>query len=81
MSNRGARSAITRTAARAGIVGTISSHQLRKTFATHVYETTGNNLRLVQQLLGHSDPKVTAHYIEARQSDQAAAVDFERVTA
>lgn len=39
-----------------------SAHQLRHWFGTTAYETSGGDLRMVQELLGHSSPTTTAIY-------------------
>ncbi len=41
----------------------VTSHDLRKTFATWLLEETGD-LRLVQVLLGHASPQTTARYTQ-----------------
>lgn len=45
---------------RCGIVAT--AHQCRHWFATAAYEASGHDLRMVQELLGHSSPTTTAIY-------------------
>lgn len=60
--DRYARSLITRLGVRADLQRPISSHDLRSTFATHIYDKTGD-IRVVQMLLGHSDSKTTEGYI------------------
>jgi site-specific recombinase XerD len=45
---------------RCGIVAT--AHQCRHWFATTAYEESGSDLRMVQELLGHSSPTTTAMY-------------------
>ena len=52
----------------------VTLHQLRHRFATATLETSRGNLRLVQDLLGHEDPKTTAIYTKWRRSDAVAAV-------
>lgn len=41
----------------------ISTHSFRKTFAKHVYETSGYNIELVRQLLQHASTVTTQRYI------------------
>jgi len=50
-------------------------HQLRHRFATAVYQASGGDLRLVQELLGHATPVSTAGYAAYHQAAAAAAVE------
>lgn len=58
---RTARRFITNVAADAQMSRTVSSHDLRATFATAAYNKC-KDLRAVQELLGHSDSKTTEVY-------------------
>ena len=49
-----------------GIVA--SAHMLRHWFGTEVYEASGADLRMTQELLGHSSPTTTAMYTRWSQS-------------
>lgn len=79
LTNRGARAAITRIAHRSGVEGPhgskVSSHDLRATFATAVYNKT-HNIILVKNLLGHSSVKTTQLYIGGNVDETRQAVEF-----
>ncbi|MBT7082543.1 MAG: site-specific integrase [Chloroflexi bacterium] len=55
----------------------ISPHDLRRTCARNAYDN-GASLMLVQAMLGHSDPKTTAHYIGANETDDDTGTDYVR---
>jgi integrase/recombinase XerC len=53
---------------------TFSLHQLRHRFGTQAYKAT-RDIRVVQELLGHSSPQTTAGYADWDRADAAAAVE------
>ena len=61
LSDRGARLAVTSSGKRLEFTRNISSHDLRATLATDLLEKT-NNIRLVQEVLGHSSVITTQLY-------------------
>lgn len=52
-----------------------SGHQLRHAYGTEVYNRSGNDLRMTQELLGHASPATTAGYVAWAQERAAAVVD------
>jgi len=72
---RVARQGITTLGKRAGLSRPVSSHDLRATFATAVYDKT-KDMRLVQELLGHSSVETTQIYVGVRASQLRAAVEL-----
>lgn len=74
MADRVAREKITRIAKRVGLIGNVSSHHLRATFATQLMEDT-HDLRLVQELLGHASSRTTEAYTEVTMDRQRKAVN------
>ncbi len=59
-------------AAKAGIKR-VSVHSLRHTFLTEIYRRT-RDLRLTQELAGHSSPVTTMRYTHIGQSEKKAAI-------
>lgn len=78
MGDRTARSLITRLGERAGLRRAVASHDLRATFATEVYNQT-LDMRLVQELLGHSSVETTQGYVGVKKQALVAAVNFAKV--
>jgi integrase/recombinase XerC len=65
--DRFARQVITNLAKRAALRAEVSSHDLRATFATAALDRT-NNIRVVQELLGHASSETTEIYTAVDQS-------------
>lgn len=53
----------------------ISAHRLRHTTATQLLKVKGNNLKAVQQLLGHTSVHTTLQYVHPDLDDMRAAVE------
>lgn len=77
MSDRWARQTISNLGEIAGISRSISSHDLRGTFGTEIYNACGD-LRAVQELLGHSDPRTTAVYTDISMKNKRRAIEAAR---
>ncbi|NJD64189.1 MAG: hypothetical protein FIB00_02900, partial [Chloroflexi bacterium] len=71
---------IKRYAVRAGIAVDVHPHLLRHSFATHLLDG-GADLRIVQDLLGHSSANTTQIYTHVSQARQAqvSAAAWEKV--
>lgn len=74
LEDRLARSRIKALGKRAGLKYELSSHNLRATFATELLNQTGD-LRLVQELLGHSSSKTTEGYTLVGRDRQITAIE------
>ena len=75
ISDRSARMYITRAGDRLGFKRSISSHDLRATFATAVYDKT-KDMNVVRQLLGHSSVETTQVYVGTEKSALRGAVEL-----
>ena len=73
--NRSARRTVTSLGRRAGLVRRVASHDLRATFATNLLKK-GVNLRIIQELLGHSSIAVTEAYLGVTNDEMKAAVNL-----
>lgn len=75
LKDRFARRLITDMGERAGLKRRISSHDLRATFGTAVYDKT-LDLRLTQELLGHASSQTTELYTGVTMDKMRGAVDL-----
>ncbi len=72
LSRRSIQKAVREYAARAGLGTQVHTHTLRHSFATHLLEG-GADLRVVQDLLGHSSPATTQIYTHVTQTEARRA--------
>jgi integrase len=75
LKDRFARKLVTELGERAHLSRRVSSHDLRATFATAVYDKT-KDMRLVQLLLGHASPNTTQLYVDIAENKLRNAVDL-----
>lgn len=71
---RGIQKLVRGWAARAGLGTGVHPHTMRHTFATHLLDG-GADLRVVQELLGHSSPATTQIYTHVSQASARQAYD------
>lgn len=64
----GLQKAVSKAKEQANIIKRVSPHTLRHSFATHLLEN-GENIRILQVLLGHKDVKTTEVYTHVMQKD------------
>lgn len=74
-SDRPARKVITTLGEKAGLSRPVSSHDMRHTFGSAVFNKT-LNLRLTQELLGHGNSSTTEIYTGVTQAAMREAVQF-----
>lgn len=75
LKDRFARRIITDLGAKAGLQRSISSHDLRSTFATAVFDKT-LDIRVTQELLGHASVETTQLYTQVTLGKMRAAVEL-----
>ncbi|MBU2621698.1 MAG: integron integrase [Proteobacteria bacterium] len=69
----GLQKAVKTAVDRAGLTKRVSCHTFRHSFATHLLEN-GNNIRVVQELMGHADVKTTEIYTHVMEKDISKAL-------
>ena len=62
---------------RAGLDPSLSLHNTRHTYLSHMLRKTGGDIKYVQQLGGHSDPETTKKYLHAVFTPDAPEMDLD----
>lgn len=73
MTSRNAQRIVKEAGVRAGISKQVSPHKLRHSFATHLLES-GNDIRVIQELLGHSNLQTTQIYTHVSNTEKRKVV-------
>ena len=69
----GLQKAVKTAVDKAGITKRVTCHTFRHSFATHLLEN-GVNIRVVQELMGHSNVKTTEIYTHVMEKDISRAL-------
>jgi len=75
LSKRALQKAFKKCVKKSGIPGHYSIHSLRHTYGSFLYKSSGHNLRMVQEQLGHSSIRTTQVYASLMNEDVKKAVD------
>jgi site-specific recombinase XerD len=75
LSKRALQKAFKKCIRKAGLPGHYSIHSLRHTYGSFLYKSSGHNLRLVQEQLGHSSIRTTQVYASLMNEEVKKAVN------
>lgn len=74
LSRHGAHKVLKDAYRECGLLGTVATHSLRKSFSQKIYKALKNDLLATKEALGHSDIRNTIKYLEVNQSAIDAAI-------